>query len=127
MAITNNEKNKPMFNLETLKTPEEQVKWLERVLKNERIDTARLEDEIRIKDERVRHCVAMISELYGCVERGMNEDKFQARRMDEYRTALCDIREQCREVMNKYEGARGSMQKELYEFASTIMKITGRF
>lgn len=125
MAVTNYEKN--TMCISKPKTPEEQIKWLERESKDLRFDKARLEDELKLRDERVRHCVAMISELYGCVERGIEADKFQVRRMDEYRTALCDIREQCREVMNKYEGARGSMQKELYEFASTIMKITGRF
>ena len=123
MAGTNYEKN--TMCISKPKTPEEQVKWLEIELKNERIDTARLKDEIRIKDERVRHCVAMISELYGCVERGMNEDKFQARRMDEYRTALCNIREQCREVIKEYEGTRKC--KELQDFAKAILVITNRF
>ncbi len=112
------------------RTPEEEIKWLNREVKEARIDRDRAEDRAQQKDYQVHTLLDLACELRDANKNIVSNMEWQGRRMSDYRGIISDIEMKCRDVIcdyeNKDKGEAGRPNKAVYEFAKTILDICGR-
>lgn len=112
-------------------TPEQEIKYLKRELRDAEFKVDYKRDELCDKEIQVQALVDVMCEVRECNKNQANEIRWQGRRMAEYREAFSDVNSECRNVILDYEhmekGEAGRPSKAMYEFAKKILGIVERF
>lgn len=110
--------------------PEEEIRYLKRELRDANARTNEVQEELNRKTIQVQGLTDVMLDLRRYTKDLESSAKWDAKRMDDYRTAIGDIYCKCAEVIDTFRDLPSeemALSEREYEFAKAIYEIVRRF